>query len=64
MPAVSIYFEDPDGHSIEFISILDDPPRPELDMMTWPEWEELQGKGKRICPAAPAGVSHLRFNQP
>lgn len=45
MPAVSIYFEDPDGHSIEFISILGDPPRPELDMMTWPEWEELQGKG-------------------
>ncbi|WP_267907830.1 hypothetical protein [Viridibacillus soli] len=43
MPAVSIYFDDPDGHSIEFISILDDPPKPELDIMTWQEWEALHG---------------------
>ena len=26
MPAVSQYFADPDGHSIEFISVLDDEP--------------------------------------
>ncbi|MGE7768879.1 VOC family protein [Peribacillus sp. NPDC096540] len=45
MPAVSIYFDDPDGHSIEFISILDDPPKPELDIMAWQEWEELHGRG-------------------
>jgi lactoylglutathione lyase len=44
MPAVSIYFKDPDGHSIEFIAMLDDPPKPELDMMTWKEWDELHGR--------------------
>ena len=30
MPAASVYFDDPDGHSLEYISILYDDPRPEL----------------------------------
>ena len=30
MPAASVYFDDPDGHSLEYICILPDPPRPEL----------------------------------
>ena len=30
MPAASVYFDDPDGHSLEYIAILPDPPR--LDM--------------------------------
>ncbi|MFP7492514.1 VOC family protein [Terribacillus saccharophilus] len=46
MPAVSIYFDDPDGHSIEFIALLDDPPRPDLSIMKWNEWEALCGRGK------------------
>ncbi|AXI08480.1 glyoxalase [Oceanobacillus zhaokaii] len=45
MPAVSIYFKDPDGHSIEFLAMLKDPPKPELDIMTLQEWEELHGRG-------------------
>ncbi|AMX00781.1 VOC family protein [Rummeliibacillus stabekisii] len=44
MPAVSIYFEDPDGHSIEFIAMLDDQPKPELEIMPWKEWEKLCGR--------------------
>lgn len=44
MPAVSIYFEDPDGHSVEFISMLEDEPRPELEIMSWNEWERLHGR--------------------
>ena len=28
MPSAQIYFSDPDGHSLEFIALLDDPPNP------------------------------------
>lgn len=30
MPAASVYFDDPDGHSLEYICILPEPPRPEM----------------------------------
>ena len=38
MPAVSIYFSDPDGHSLEYIAPLPGPPRPEAGVVSWPEW--------------------------
>ena len=38
MPAASVYFDDPDGHSLEFISMLDEAPRPELGRVSWSEW--------------------------
>ena len=38
MPALSIYFDDPDGHCLEFISILEGQPRPELGIITYDEW--------------------------
>ena len=38
MPAASVYFDDPDGHSLEFISMLDEEPRPELGRVPWSEW--------------------------
>jgi lactoylglutathione lyase len=41
MPAVSVYFRDPDGHSLEFISMLPDAPRPELGIIPWERWEAL-----------------------
>lgn len=44
MPAVSIYFNDPDGHSLEFIATLPDNPRPELGVIPWAEWEEMHGR--------------------
>jgi lactoylglutathione lyase len=28
MPSAQLYFRDPDGHSLEFITVLDDPPDP------------------------------------
>jgi catechol 2,3-dioxygenase-like lactoylglutathione lyase family enzyme len=43
MPAVSIYFDDPDGHSLELIAMLPHPAQPEQPLMTWNEWEQLQG---------------------
>ena len=39
MPAVSIYFQDPDGHSLEFISMLNEQPEAELGVLNWHDWE-------------------------
>ena len=45
MPAVSIYFEDPDGHSLEYIAMLPGKPAPELGVVTMEEWSRrLYGK--------------------
>lgn len=39
MPAVSVYFRDPDGHQLEYISMLDDEPRPDLGVPTWSDYQ-------------------------
>lgn len=44
MPAVSLYFEDPDGHSLELIAMLEDEPRPDLPIMSWRDWDILHGR--------------------
>ena len=38
MPAASIIFDDPDGNLLEYIAMLSDPPRPELGIVPWSEW--------------------------
>jgi lactoylglutathione lyase len=38
MPAIAIYFLDPDGHELEFIAILEGKPRPELGVISYEEW--------------------------
>jgi len=38
MPAAAIYFRDPDGHQLEYLAMLDERPRPDLGVTTWPEW--------------------------
>jgi lactoylglutathione lyase len=40
MPAASLYFRDPDGNMLEFISMLDNPPAPELGILSWSKWTE------------------------
>lgn len=42
MPAVSIYFDDPDGHSLEFIGKLDGKTFPEMGVASYEDWLELQ----------------------
>jgi len=43
MPAASVYFNDPDGHSIEYISILPDAARPDIPgTMTFSEWDAIK----------------------
>ena len=44
MPAIAIYFDDPDGHSLEFIAVLDGKPRPELGVIPYDEWLKVQPK--------------------
>lgn len=40
MPSAQIYFRDPDGHSLEFITILPEPPRADF-VGSYSEWVEL-----------------------
>ncbi len=41
MPALAIYFNDPDGNVLEFIAVLEGKPRPELGVITFEEWEKV-----------------------
>jgi catechol 2,3-dioxygenase-like lactoylglutathione lyase family enzyme len=44
MPAASVYFNDPDGHSLEYISILPDQPRLDMEgITTFSRWQQLNG---------------------
>jgi lactoylglutathione lyase len=38
MPAAAVYFEDPDGHLLEYLAMLDEAPRPEAGVVGWSEW--------------------------
>ena len=38
MPAASLYFHDPDGNLLEFLTMLPENPRPELGVITWSAW--------------------------
>ena len=40
MPAVAVYFLDPDGHLLEYISMLAGEPRPDEGIVEWRTWQE------------------------
>ena len=40
MPAAAVYFEDPDGHMLEYLAMLAEPARPEAGVVTWSVWAE------------------------
>jgi lactoylglutathione lyase len=40
MPAAALYFRDPDGHSLEYLAMLEGPSRPELGIVPWSEWAD------------------------
>ena len=44
MPAVSVYFNDPNGHTLEILAMLPDEAKPELGVVTWEQWEALQAR--------------------
>ena len=39
MPAAAVYFEDPDGHMLEYLAMLDGPSRPDLGIVPWSQRE-------------------------
>lgn len=47
MPAVAIYFRDPDEHLLEFLAMLPDAPRPEIGLVSWEAWNQLSGTNSR-----------------
>lgn len=38
MPAAAVYFRDPDDHMLEYLAMLDEPPRPDAGITTWSDW--------------------------
>jgi lactoylglutathione lyase len=38
MPPVAVYFRDPDGHLIEYLAMLEEPPRAECGIVPWSQW--------------------------
>ena len=38
MPAAAVYFRDPDGHLLEYLTMLDEEPRPDPGIVSWSEW--------------------------
>jgi len=46
VPALAIYFDDPDGHHLEFIAVLDGKGKPENGIITYERWLELETQEK------------------
>ena len=41
MPALALYFDDPDGNQLEFIHILKGESKPELGVLSYQKWVEI-----------------------
>ncbi|BAO77232.1 VOC family protein [Winogradskyella sp. PG-2] len=42
MPAIAIYFSDPDGHDLEFIGLLEGESKPVKTILSYEEWKAQQ----------------------
>ena len=38
MPAAAVYFRDPDDHMLEYLAMLEGPPKPELGIVPWSQY--------------------------
>jgi len=38
MPAAAVFFRDPDGHHLEYLTMLDEEPQPDIGVVPWSEW--------------------------
>ena len=48
MPAAAVYVRDPDGHLIEYLAMLDDPPRPGGGIVPWSQWARGRTDGEPV----------------
>ena len=60
MPAAAVYFRDPDGHLLEYLAMLDEPPDPGRGILPWSQW----AAGEEPVPLDPAGVHVERHTGP
>lgn len=45
MPAVAVYFHDPDENLQEFLAMLPEKPRPDVGVVMWSEWKAISTQG-------------------
>lgn len=48
MPAAAVYFRDPDGHLIEYLAMLDQPPRAARGIVAWSRWASMGPDVERV----------------
>jgi lactoylglutathione lyase len=58
MPAAAVYFRDPDGHLIEYLAMLPDPPRAQLGIVSWSEWQTQDPTSGTVRVERYAGARH------
>ena len=42
MPAISLYFTDPDGHLLEYLAMLPQEPSPDIGVVPYSQWQAMQ----------------------
>ncbi|PVH26438.1 VOC family protein [Sphingobacterium corticibacter] len=47
MPALAIYFNDPDGNQLEFLSLLEGDPQPSLGVLSYDDWTAKSTNSER-----------------
>jgi lactoylglutathione lyase len=60
IPAAAVYFRDPDGHQLEYLTMLEEKPRPDLGIVPWSEWPSARegtlgrslGRGRLTVPGS------------
>lgn len=52
MPAAAVYFRDPDGNVLEFLSMLGDAPQPQLGIISWSRWLNRNSREVAALPTA------------
>jgi ribosomal protein S18 acetylase RimI-like enzyme len=55
MPAAAVYFRDPDGHLIEYLAMLNEPPQAERGIVPWSDWTGSDHDGATIRVERHAG---------
>jgi lactoylglutathione lyase len=59
MPAVSVYFRDPDGHLLEYLAMLPEAPQPERGVVPWRSWSVDRVPQYTITRARPQDLAHV-----